>query len=247
MEHFPEVIQLKLFSQYGRRLLRFSEAIECVNGHLFQSNSTHENQRVRQALECFYNELCQTFRVSSRIFHIACDSKKHLQGDIYTEEGFLIGPSHYPPEPSLHDPDFYDFYIRSERIFLGDRNLACPCPHEKTHPKSTVEIRVRHSTDSPYPAEKYRVNLFLADIAYAIHCSEDHKPRSGIREALLASALRLLADQYLSRTSGETENLLKPLTDIDFDVSNSFIPGKSIRTGHRGSRSREFHNDSLKV
>lgn len=244
MEHFPEAIQIKLFSQYGRRLLRFSEAIECVNGHIFQSNPAHENQRVRLALECFYNELCQAFWVTSRIFYVACGNKNHLRGDIYTEDGHSITPSHHHSEISRHDSDFYTL---SEKIFLGNRNLACPCPHEKNHQKSSLEVRVLYDTDSPYLAEKNRINLFLADIAYAIHCAEDHKPRSGIREALLASALRLLADQYLSYMHEEADNLLRHLTDVDFNIGNSFIPDKSIRAGNREPRKKTYHSDPLKV
>lgn len=162
-------------------IIEVLSGIENADPSLF-FDSTKANSQIRAELKKIFNKylgIAHEFDVVAFYRYHGCSNKRHKDTVSFSSDNVrFVGD------------DVYTNYEKN--TVLGDERVLVKCPCSRNNP---VELNNRQVLlgfkAGKYSDENDPVAEALANIAYAIDCAEDKKPRSGIREHLLIAILVL--------------------------------------------------------
>lgn len=175
---------LEYYASLRSELLCVLSGVRSVSSPLWwdDTSSNYSNQRKLLNILKKYIELAKPLGVHLVTLHAECGNPQHLS----ISRGCVVESDAFPENWNIHDPAYKEGY---DFIFMGSRFCRCPCSKDN-------KITEHHVTEKlVYPAVSGKhceiISNILCDISSAIENAEDRKPRSGIREYILRSIIRL--------------------------------------------------------
>lgn len=171
---------IEFYAGIRKEILERISGVANSNGYISWDNTTpnYVTKSRLESLHSKYFDLAKQFGVYVVTRYSSCSNPKH--------EGYPT-EDRYGLRITYRDPRFiWD----GDQLYQGDRYSTCPCRSGNTPSQNHVIDDVIFAIGADIETCR-RIASILEDVSEAIDAADDKKPRSGIREHLLRSILRL--------------------------------------------------------